>query len=126
MFKLPSTKPTEYIPKRFRKESNPPIFLVKAASKDLVLTAQSTLASVSMDKAEADIALLKVMRMCLTECIVGWKNIYDEDGNIIEFNKENFERLNDQEILMELYLYIQDTANGDEKNDKDSTTTATS
>lgn len=126
MFKLPSNKPIEYIPKRFRKEDNPPIFLVKPASKDLVLSAQSTLASVSMDKAEADISLLKVMQMCLSECIVGWKNIYDEDGKIVEFNQENFERLNDQEILMELYLYIQDSANGDEKNDEVSTTTATS
>lgn len=126
MFKLPSNKPTEYIPKRFRKEDNPPIFLVKAASKDLVLTAQSTLASVSMDKAEADVSLLKVMQMCLSDCIVGWKNIYDEDGKIVEFNQENFERLNDQEILMELYLYIQDSANGEEKNEEDSTTTATS
>lgn len=126
MFKLPSSKPIEYIPKRFRKEDNPPIFLVKAASKDLVLTAQSTLASVSMDKTEADIALLKVMRLCLTDCIVGWKNIYDEDDKIIDFTKENFERLNDQEILMELYLYIQDNSTGDEKNVGDSTTTATS
>jgi len=65
------------------------------------------------------------MTRCLDECVVGWKNIVDESGANIPFTKENFELLNNSNILMELYLKVQEMTSGDEKNDESSTTTAT-
>jgi len=117
MFILPSNRPIEFIPESYKEKSNPPIFLLKAPSKSLVIFTQSTLASVSINTDQSAEALNKVMITFLDECVVGWKNIVDENQKPLEFNEENFSLLNDQNILMEIYLKLQEMTMVTEKNE---------
>ena len=117
MFILPSNRPIEFVPESFKDQDNPPIFLIQAPTKSLVLETQSLLAGASMIPEQSGNTLNTVMRLCLDNCVTGWKNIVDDTGKPIDFTKENFERLNNQDILMGIYLKIQELTAGTEKNE---------
>ncbi len=130
MFVLPTNKPIEYIPKQFKDIENPPIFLIKPPTKSTVLHIQALLANIALTSEESEernftAPLNESMNICLDQCIVGWKNIVDENNNPVEFTKDNFERLNNQDVLMDLYTKVQEYIGGIEKNDNDSGTTST-
>jgi hypothetical protein len=46
--------------------------------------------------------------LMLDACVVGWKNVVDEDGNEIPFSKEVFKSFNDTLIIQELLAEIQE------------------
>ena len=117
MYTLFSIEPIEFVPEKYKNDSNPLTFYYRPPSKSLTLRTQALLASVGLDNQRADDETLsKLMNMTLSECVVGWKNVVDDKGNPVEFTKDNFERFNDSEVLIDLYSTIQAELAGSEKN----------
>ena len=129
MFILPTSKIIEYVPEQYKKLEKPLTFLIKPPTKSTVLQIQALLADVALTSDEETRSFAKPlnesMNICLNQCVVGWKNVFDQDNNPVEFTPENFERMNNQDILMDLYTKVQEYIGGTEKNDEPSGTTST-
>ena len=115
MFILTST-PKEFIPSTQKDNENPLTFIVVPPKRNTVLNLQETLLTHSVDNGELDvdsIPISQIMNTYLNDCVIGWKNVVDENNNPIEFTKENFELMNDISMLTELYQFIQELAMSD-------------
>jgi len=115
------TKSTKkFIPSTEQEKENPLTFLVKPPTKTAILDIQETLfKSIDTNTEEINIdqiPLTSLMNAYLDICVVGWENVVDEEGNFVEFNKDNFESFYNSAILMELYNYCRELSESTEKN----------
>jgi hypothetical protein len=120
MFVLTDT-PKEFIPSTELESENPLTFIVKPPTKRTVLDIQETLfksldVDENSDVSVTQIPLAELMDNYINACVVGWKNVVDEDNNPIIFSKDKLELFNDTVILMELYNYCKELTESTEKN----------
>jgi hypothetical protein len=120
MFVLTDT-PKEFIPSTEKEQENPLTFIVKPPTKRTVLDIQETLfksldvddnANVSLN----EIPLATLMDAYINACVIGWKNVIDEEKNEVPFSLDKLELFNDTAILMELYNFCKELREGSEKN----------
>jgi len=113
--------PRDFIPESQKNEENPLTFICIPPTRKMILdTQEKLLQSISLDEISEDsvanaIPISEMMSLALDTCVVGWKNMVDTDGNDILFSKEAFATFNDQTILMELYSYVKELAEGNLK-----------
>ena len=112
-----STK--KFIPESQTNEENPLTFLVKPPTKSMILDLQEEIfksAQEGDDLKVSDIPLSKMINLYLDNCVIGWLNVQDEEGNPLSFSKENLEYFNDSTMLIELYNFCRELAESTEKN----------
>jgi len=118
MFVLTNT-PKEFIPSTEKDQENPLTFIVKPPTKKAVLDMQEQIFK-SLGDADtvstSDIPLSAMMNLYLETCVIGWKNVVDENGDEIEFTLSNFDNFYDSTILIELYNYCRELTESTEKN----------
>jgi len=115
------TKTTKrFIPSSENSNENPLTFLVKPPTKTAILDIQETIfKSIDSDTEEIsieNIPLVTLMNAYFDSCVIGWENVVDEKGDLVEFTKENFENFNNSTILMELYNFCRELSESSEKN----------
>jgi len=110
--------PREFIPETQKDKENPLTFICIPPTRKLVLdTQEKLLQALSLEEMNEDsvanaIPISDMMTLALEACVTGWKNMVDAEGNEILFSKEMFATFNDQTILLELYSYVKELAEG--------------
>jgi hypothetical protein len=121
MFVLTST-PKEFIPSTEKGKEKPLTFVIQPPTKKQVLEIQEALfQSLDLKADEQEVSLSSIplatlMDAYINACVVGWKNVVDEEGNEVPFSRDNLEFFNDTTILMELYNFCKEMSEGSEKN----------
>jgi hypothetical protein len=111
-----TNSPKEFIPSSQKDKDDPLTFIVIPPKRQTVLGLQEILLSSVGEDAELDmdkIPMSKIMEIYFNDCVIGWKNVVDSNNKPIEFTKENFQLINDIEMLTELYQFIQGLGTSD-------------
>lgn len=109
----------EFIPETQKDQENPLTFICIPPSRKTVLDLQEKIMKSVSDTEEIvsmELPIADMMDLYLTACVIDWKNMSDVDGVNIEFTTEAFSQFNDMQILLELYTFVKELAEGNEKN----------